>query len=443
MTLFSRLRARALDPLIRERTAFYDADVDRPTRERLQLDALNREWQRIRRDVPHYAQLTVPERFRSLEEFFECIRPTTREAVQRHAAAMTSRSRRPEWVRMTGGSTSRPVQMPAWRAEQRHMAGDMWTARGWFGVRPDSRLFMIWGHSHLLGSGMAGRLKALRRRASDFVLAYHRFSAYDLRPEAMRRAGASLLRFAPDYVIGYSVALHELVRANADRADAFQRLGLAAVIGTAEGFPSAEARQRVGDVLGGPVAMEYGTVECGVMAHEHPEGGYRAFWGSFLLEAERTHGDRHLLRVTSLHPRCFPLVRYEVGDEIELPDSRVDREWAIARFRRVIGRCNDYVEVDGTLVHSEAFSHALRPCQEVLGFQVVRTALGLRIRYTAEAELDETSREEIRERLHRIHPRLADAIVERVAHLPQTVAGKTRMVVDETADPWAADQDPS
>ena len=446
MTWAGGIRAHKLAAALRERAAAYAATPERAAREAIQLETLNREWARILQDVPYYVEarqrLDLPGSFGSLEEFLDRVPPANREAVQRHGTEMTSHARLSEWVRMSGGSTAQPVRLPAWRSELQDTALDMWLARSWYGVRPDSRLFQIWGHSHLLGSGWRGRVNAVKRQIADRLLGYHRFSAYDMRPDVLRQAGDALLAHRPDYMIGYSVALHQFARANQDRAEPFRAAGLRVVIGTAESFPGEEARVAVARLFGCPVSMEYGAVETGVMAHEHPDGGYRAMWRSFLLEAERSGDGRHLLRVTTLHPRCFPLVRYEIGDEIELDEPDRPREHSIAHFRRVAGRCNDYLEVEGAMIHSEAFAHAVRPCPAVTGFQIVQGPAGARLRYTADAALDETATNGIRERLRRVHPALGPLPFERVERLPQTVAGKTRMVVVEGGpDPNRAERE--
>jgi phenylacetate-coenzyme A ligase PaaK-like adenylate-forming protein len=405
-------------------------------RQSLQLELLNVEWQRLAERVPHFRALRrergLPASFDSLERFCTSVPVTTRETLQRELPRLSVEGAPAELVRQTGGSTSQPVRLPAWRSEFAHTAPDVWVGRSWYGIAPDARLFLLWGHSHLLGTGWRGKLNAAQRTLSDRLLGYRRFSAYDLRPEALRRAGEALLRFAPRYVVGYSVALDALARANRDRAAEFARLGLAAVIGTAEAFPSEESPELVGRVLGAPVGMEYGAVETGVVAHTHPEGGYRVFWGSYLLEGERGESGRHVVRVTSLYPRCLPLVRYELGDEIELDASAPAHAVGLSEFRRVVGRCNDYVPLaDGSRIHSEAFSHAVRPCPEVRSFQVVHGAEGIRIRFTSDVPLDDARAAEIRERLRRIHPQLGSVQLVRVDRLPQTLAGKTRMVVED------------
>jgi phenylacetate-coenzyme A ligase PaaK-like adenylate-forming protein len=434
MTVVGRLRARryaaGIDALSRE----MERCAAPPERRATQLALLNREWARVVREVPHYAQLRqehgVPDAFASLEEFARSVPVARREDLQGQLGDRTSRGRNADWFRITGGSTAAPVQLPAWRSERPATRDDVWVARGWYGVDPASRLFLLWGHSHLLGTGWRSRLRARRLELSDRLLGYHRFSAYDLRSEAMDLAGRTLLRFRPDYLLGYSTALDLFARANQHRRSDLRRCALRLVVATAEGFPAPDGEERLRDLFDCPVAMEYGAVETGLIAHSHPAGGFRVFWRSHLVEGVG-EGLRRRVVVTSLYPRAFPLVRYEIGDEIEL-ESLDDDATALASFRRVLGRCNDYAELsDGTLVHSEAFSHAVRPCSAIRGYQVVQKGRDLRLRFTSVGGLDQAEIAAIRERLRRIHGDLADIAFERVDALDQTVAGKTRMVVRE------------
>jgi len=435
MTLAGALRARLYRDAIDRRAAEYEPR--RPDAERavIQLASLNREWARVVATTEHWGSLVaggqLPQHFASLAEFASAVPTTTRQAVQRHGSAMASRSRPPDMVRMTGGSTAAPIQLPAWKSEQLSARDDMWCGRSWYGVTPGSRLFLLWGHGHLLGSGVRGWIRARRLEISDRLLGYHRFSAYDLQPAKMRRAADDLLAFRPDYVIGYSVALDLFARANADRKAALRGVGARVVLGTAESFPSEDSVQILEDTFGCPTGMEYGAVETGVVAHTHPSGDYRVFWRNHLVEAVG-QGPRKRLLLTSLYPRAFPLVRYEIGDEVEAAGDSDDALAGLAEFRRVVGRCNDYVILrDGFTVHSEVFSHAVRPCSAVRGFQVVHDGDEVRLHYTSEDGLPPEQANGIRARLAKVHPSLGAVRLERVPALDQTIAGKTRMIIRE------------
>jgi phenylacetate-coenzyme A ligase PaaK-like adenylate-forming protein len=288
---------------------------------------------------------------------------------------------------------------------------------------------MLWGHSHLLGSGIRGWAAGRKRNLSDRLLGYKRFSAYDLSEEALRRGGDELIRFQPDYVIGYSVALDLFAKANSDRRDALRGAGVKVVVAAAEGFPEPESEARISDLFGCPVAMEYGAVETGLIGHTHPDGGYRAFWQTYLIEAER-NGRNAALRVTSLYPRCVPLVRYEIGDEVELCNEGVERAVGITSFTRVIGRCNDFIALsDGFLAHSEVITHAVRSCAAIQSYQVVQKEEHIALLYTAAEDLHPADEQEIRKRLAKVHVDLKQIPFEHVDTLRQTIAGKTPMII--------------
>jgi phenylacetate-CoA ligase len=433
MTLVASMRARLYRDEIERCAADYATPRSDGERASIQLDALNREWSRVVATTDHWGALVrsalLPSRFASVDEFRNVVPLTPRQAVQEHGRAMTSRSKRPDRVRMTGGSTAAPLQIPAWNAESLATRGEMWCGRAWYGVDPGSRLFLLWGHSHLLGRGLGGWARARRLELSDRLLGYRRFSAYDLQPARMRRAADELVAFRPDYVIGYSVGLDLMARANADRKEALRAVGLRVVVGTSENFPSPDSTTRLRDAFGCPVAMEYGAVECGVVAHTHPDGGYRVFWRNNLVEAVGSGLTRRLV-ITTLYPRAFPLIRFEIGDEVEVTDVASSVVGGLAEFRRVVGRCNDYVVLkDGFTVHSEVFSHAIRPCASVRGFQIVQVGHELTMRYTAADELPAEHGLGIRSRLRQVHPDLSAIRLERVGALSQTVAGKTQMII--------------
>ncbi len=437
MTLLGSFRAHFETRARDARASLYAAARSDAERYAAQLGLLNAAWQETAAAIPYFARLrergALPARFESLGEFAARVPPMTRASLQRDLGLLTHPRRKPDRMRITGGSTAEPVQIPAWSSEFAFTKSDMWQARHWYGIEPAARLFLLWGHSHLLGHGLAGRLAALQRRASDQLLGYRRFSAYDLSPAALVRAADELLRFRPDYLIGYSVALDLFARANAERRDALRAVGVKLVLAAAEGFPAPDSEARLADLFGCPVGMEYGAVETNLVAHTQPEGGYRVFWRSYLVEAERS-GAHHRLRVTSLYPRCVPLVRYELGDEIEPWDAGAEQLPSVLSFRRVIGRCNDFVLLaDGTPAHSELFTHCVRSCASIRSYQVIQEGERIRLCYEAARELEPEEESGIRERLGRIHGELARIPIARVPELERTIAGKTPMVIRRPA----------
>ena len=401
---------------------------------RLQLKRFNAVWREIARDSPFYSSLAsrsdVPTHFDSWDDFEQVMPVLDRSALKRNRNRISLPCKRPDYWRTTGGSTAEPLRLPAWRSEDRLTALDTWFARSWFGVTASDRLFLLWGHSHLFGSGIAGRVNSTIRQLKDRSAGYLRFSAYDLSRERLREAGAKLLRFRPGYVLGYSGALHRFALFNRDRASEFGELGLKVAVATGEAFPSPDSAQLIAEVFGCPVAMEYGAVETGAVAHQRPSGEFHVFWGSYYVEGLPTSESSDVLEVviTALYPRLTPLIRYSIGDLIsrDTQNSRIG-----ISFTKVIGRSNDGIILgENGFVHSETFTHALRDIEKIHAFQVVQ-ALNqeITINYTSDETLPADIIRLICHRLCKIDGRLGAISLERVPELRMTVAGKTKAIV--------------
>ncbi len=440
LNVLRALRARDLGRHVEREAEFYGRAWTTPELAAWQLERFNERWAETSRLSPYFRDLSVsrglPTRFRSWDEVRECLPITDKATVRSGAAALVPEGRAPYAWRTTGGSTGEPLRIPIRRSEPIVASHDIWYARQWFGVTPADRLFLLWGHSHGLGSGLAGRLNAVRRRVGDGVLGYRRCSAYDLSEGALRRAADECVAFRPAYVLGYAGALDAFARANRERAADFRALELKVAIATAEAFPSAASAGHVSEVLGCPVAMEYGAVETGPLAHQDTTGRYRVFWRHYHIEGvksdDASSGDEVV--VTSLYPRCLPLVRYRIGDLARSHDGNLSREMDV-----VVGRCNDTITLStGERIHSELFSHAVKESPSIRRYQVVQGRDGaVVLRYVADGPLPAEEAADLRRRLRKGHPVLAEIALQRVDGLPGTRAGKTMFVVreDSTSKP--------
>ena len=431
----ARLRSARLAGPIARAGAWYADERSPDEIASLQLDAFNRVWSDTieRSDYFRFlaAERGLPVRFTSWDEFTECVPLLDRRTLAREVERFVVAGSRPDYHRVTGGSTAQPISIPASHSEDRANLGNTWLARSWYGVVPSDRLFLLWGHSHLLGFGASGAVKRWLRAAKDRSIGYLRVSAYDLSDHAMRIAARRLLAHKPAYVIGYSAALHRLAHVNRDLRDRFRSLAIKVAIATAESFPSAHSAELISETFGCPVAMEYGAVETGLIAHEHPHGGLRVFWASHYVEAvpSTNRPECQEIAVTALYPRMVPLIRYRLGDLVRASDSIRGRS---ATLDAVIGRCNDEILLgDSTRIHSEAFSHVLRDVCEVQAFQVVQEQpQAVSINYLSDDHLPETTLSSIRRRLIAIDERLRGTRLVRVDRLEETIAGKTKRVVN-------------
>lgn len=434
MTLYARARARRLAPALCAYRARYAAQGAAAVAR--QVEALNAAWANSRMRSPYACAIAealgLPARFENWAHYDECVPVMDKSLLREVCARVPADAARSALLfRATGGSTGQPFQFPVFTEEPKSAALDIWLGRSRIGIGPEDPLFLLWGHAHLLGAGLKGKVNAAKRMLSDRLLGYTRVSAYDLAEADLRRAAERLLKARPRYVVGYSVALDRFARVNADRARDIAMLGLRAVIATAEAFPRPDSRAVVSETFGAPVVMEYGTVETGPLAYQAADDYYDVLHVHHRLSRRGGDGpSSNEVLVTSLYPRALPLMRYALGDAVEAdPDFVMDG--SILRIARIVGRCNDVVTLpSGATIHSEAFTHAIRDLPGLAMFQLVAAPNKLPwLRYAAPAPLSPECIAEVRRRLAVVAPELANTQVERVEKLPLSVAGKHRIVV--------------
>lgn len=407
---------------------YQEAEAGAPLKQ--QLARFNRCWEVMQRCVPYYAKLVeqrrAPQRFEGWDDFLQTMPVADRPFLYANLPLLADDTQPPDGFRITGGSTAEPVSLPAWRSETDETERNEWIGRSWYGIGPEDRCFRIWGHSHLLGQGWRGWANARKRELKDWMLGIERISAYDLSDEALRAAFEQLQSSEASYMVGYSAALDRFSRviAQVGRVNATP---LKAVVATSESLPLPDSREAIEAALQAPLAMEYGSVETGVLAHTRPGEGYHAFWLSYFIEAlEPAPQGGYKVRVTSLYPRAFPLVRYDLGDAIALDGPCL----GVRRFDQVLGRSNAFLELgSGERIHSEAISHAVKGVGPVSGYQMVQEGDALALRLTVLAPMTSRQMDEIRARLEKIHPRLGTVEIQVVERLEQTRAGKTPLLI--------------
>jgi len=436
MTFVATLRARRVRPLIDEAARVYAQQPDHEQRHRIMLDRLNAVWQSATSHTPRYRNMLdageVPPRFDSLEHYSQSVPPMTK-AVIRAGIDPLCDSRRPaEKTYTTGGSTGHPTSIPGWHSELPVDIANRWLGRSFYNITPADRLFLIWGHHHLLGTGWRAKLKGKVRAAKDAMLGCTRFSSYNLSTARCEEMAKLILQRRPQYIVGYSSTLDLLARSQAHRAQEFKQLGIKAAIACAEVYPAPDSAQRIRQTLGCHAAMEYGAVETGVTAYTTPEGGYKVFWRDHLFELGETGpGGGRVLRITCLYERKTPLIRYEIGDEIMPTEG--EPLIGPARMQSILGRVNSIITLpDGKAVHTAAISRAISDRRDVSQFQIVDRpgVMGLRIVASSEDAKPQIL-SHVRGNLIKLSPSLRDAPIDFVDRIEQSVAGKTPLVVKE------------
>ena len=400
-----------------------------------QLSCIRRIWADAINDIPYYMGLVAAGQApRVIETWndFQKIPVLTRQILQTQPQQFLRRSRPPQSFTITAGSTGVPLRIGMDQYGRDHLRSVKLAAWMDYGYTASSRLFLIWGHAHLLGTGFRGRMNHWKRKLADFFLGYERVDAYSLNRGQCKEYAARLIRHRPIGVIGYASALDLFARYNTEFRNQFRSLGVKFVLSTAESMPHADTRALLEDMFDCPVVQEYGGAEFGQVAFQEGTQDFEVYSDLVYLETIRNNvekdGDSALV-LTTLYQRYLPLIRYANGDAAS--GLSVMTNGHVCRFKILEGRINDEILFDdGRSVHSVAVFHCIHQEPAVKAIQMVLRDDGVEMLLVTSTEYDTELIARIRKRFSQVHPILARARFTHVEDIMTNRAGKRRWFVD-------------
>lgn len=414
----------------------------REARERYQVEKFNAVWKTARENVPFYRKwqekFGLPDEIRDLAELKDW--PIlTKADLRKLEDFIRTDIPYPSGLCLTGGSTGEPVRLPSWGDP---MAGvSQMMGRAAYGIELGDRTFLLWGHEHLYGTGIKRKINAYKRRFKDWLAGWTRVSAYDLGADAMHCAYAKLVQVQPKFIIGFSPAVLAFVRQNA--ANAHKVASVRVILCTAGPLTSDEKQEIVDYFTPIPnpqspipkLCMEYGSVECGIMAYTRPsDGQYNVFWNTHLLQAKKENGEYKNL-VTRLTDCYIPLIRYDIGDYLELdPEREAENERSVLEIKTVKGRPSEMLKFKcGVSFFGALIGDCVKQVPEVVSSQIAvnEDEDRLEIRVTANVALAQTSLGLIRNRFELTVANASKLTLKvvQVQKLFTTVGGKTPRVI--------------
>jgi phenylacetate-CoA ligase len=239
----------------------------------------------------------------------------------------------------------------------------MWRSYGWYGIRGGDRQARIWASAP---TRLAGAKTWLRDKLQNRI----RMSSFALGPAQFDRFIADLSAFRPKYLYGYGQCLYRLAEYAAASGQHLERLGLAAVISTAEMISDAQ-RELMARAFGTYVVNEYGCTEAGILAIDCPQGSLHVMDDGVVVEVVRggvpvAPGEEGEIVVTELYGVLMPLIRYRTGDRGVLSAKPCACGRAFASIERLSGRVTSLLRCpDGTLIDPDLFHPILKSRPEM------------------------------------------------------------------------------
>jgi phenylacetate-CoA ligase len=345
--------------------------------ETFQLGRLNRVWRHAAAHVPYYRRLAediaLPPRFASLAEFRAAVPALSKNLVRDQPVDFLSERARPGGWDQTSGSTGTPLRVYWSREAHQEMLRGKYRFQAAWGLDIFAPCVFLWGRGKAVLPGLLGRAAQLRQSLEDKLRNRLRLSAYDLGHDRLRSHLRRIAAFRPAWIYGFSRAVALLAHEAAEVGSVCPSLDC--IVLTSE-TASPSLVGTVEKAFGVPAVVEYGSVECGLIAYQGRDRSLRICEDQVFLETLPLPNGRFKILVTVLNNPCFPLLRYAIGDATDARLETPGQGFAI--LRGLVGRSNDLiVSRSGRYVHSTRFEAVFEyEVQTVRRFRVHQGADG-------------------------------------------------------------------
>ncbi|HAQ21326.1 MAG TPA: polysaccharide biosynthesis protein [Prolixibacteraceae bacterium] len=201
------------------------------------------------------------------------------------------------------------------------------------------------------------------------------YSTFHIQDKYLEYYVKDLIKFRPEYLVGFPSTMNEIATFGLDRKIEFQEGIVKAIFPTAETFTN-EMRNNIEAFFKTRAYNQYASSEGAPFIFECNEGNLHMELQSGVFEVL---DDKNLptqvgrLIVTSFTSYGTPLIRYEIGDEIKISDRICKCGNNNPLADEIYGRINDYIFSNETgKINLGNISNCLKGVHGITKFQVLQ-----------------------------------------------------------------------
>lgn len=396
-----------------------------------QLSRFNEIWQKVYKEIPFYKMWkeknNLPDNIKSIEEL-KSFPLLTKKDIQQNSECIFGYLKGYSTI-STGGSTGEPTKFPFKKMEIEDNYATNYLARSWWGFEPLDKVLLFWGHSHLFGSGVKGKINQYKRVISDWLINTKRLNAYDTSFNTLVKYVKELNSFKPKFIVGYTSVIYKLAKYIKENDLKVNSENLKGVIVTSETATKSDV-ELIEDVFNVPCIIEYGMAETGIIAYRSKKSNTIALmWDSILgIQKEKS------LVVTTLHNKLFPLINYQTDDLIITHDieSILNIDFIAGRNKDIlkVATQNGLLELSGILM-----VHVLKGFKGIYDIQFIQLEKNkVKILFTVEIDIDNSKvKKYFLDNIKQDHLDILEDSFEfvQVEEVEKTIAGKIKLISGE------------
>lgn len=307
-----------------------------------------------------------PKNIKSVKDLYMIPILNKKDLIENSSKIQTKKGKEKLFYSETSGSTGKPLVF------YRNKDWDAWhrasVLRGmsWYGVKPWERNGYLWGYN-----------LSLKRRIQTILLDYmvNRFRLFSYKDSEIE----CFIKKMPKAVFlsGYSSMIYEIAKKiNNTRYDCEdKRIDLKLIKGTSEKIYDKYQEEAI-LAFGKKITSEYGAAEAGIIAFECPKGKMHINMETVVVEEKEKQ-----IVVTNLVSSSFPIIRYKLGDYIEMEKEAncecgmkhpIIKEITGRVGKKIYGTKNTYPSL--TLYY--VFKNLARDHKMIVNYRAIQSTMG-------------------------------------------------------------------
>lgn len=256
------------------------------------------------------------------------------------------------------------------------------------------------------------------------------YSSYHLNSHTFPYYKKDLDQFQPWELIGYPSALCDLATHYED-AGLKPNFSPKAIVTNSETL-LAWQRERIQKAFNCPVYDYYGTAEYVFFAGQDSTGRYQVNPVLGLAEIDSVDSKKPTtgsLIATTLTNKCMPLLRYEIGDDVTLPQSEVGKAVISSTLKTIQGRADDYIKTpDGRRVGR--IDHIFKGITGIKEAQVIQDTMNhCIVKFIPQSGEDKIDEKKIKENLKARTSETMEISFRKVKEIERGPNGKFKSVI--------------
>ncbi len=287
----------------------------------------------------------------------------------------------------TSGSSGNPLVYQREETADSFNRASIFRGYSWHNVQPWERNGYFWGFDF-------SSFKQFKIKLLDAL--QNRFRVFDYKEKSFQKFVKKLQKAR--YIHGYSSMIYQSAKLINDK-NLPKPTHIKMVKGTSEKIYESY-KEEIKNAFGVPIISEYGAAETGIIAFECTEGNMHINMEGVIVEAI----DNQIV-VTNLQMKTFPIIRYQLGDYIQLASK--DKTCSCGKshyiLEEITGRIGENVygkqEIYPSLYFYYIFKNLASKHNIKLTYQIIQKEKGILI-FNLEEHLTNSNEQKLRQEIH-------------------------------------------